>query len=366
MKRLCLFIISLAACPQLFAHTFSFTDTTLKIDGNRFQVTMICDLDALALGLPPQEANSAELAEHLKGLEQAALTEKRDGLINWLTRRIRVRFDDQPQPFTVTLPDEGKPTEADAEPTYFGIRVILDGQVPEGAAAVSFFASRTFPALRLTLEGPHGPVGDPMALPGGQRSAAVPLEDLKPPGGLAVARQYLLLGFYHILPLGLDHILFVLGLFLFCRTIGPLLWQVTAFTAAHTLTLALAASGVVSLPSRPVEVLIAASIVYVAAENFWGEKLRAHRIVVVFGFGLLHGLGFAGVLGELGLPSHAFTTALLAFNIGVELGQLAVILIAFLLVGWWRNKPFYRNRIVRPISLLIGLTGLFWVVERLL
>ncbi len=180
-----------------------------------------------------------------------------------------------------------------------------------------------------------------------------------------VVRTYLELGFTHILPKGTDHILFVLGIFLLSIRLKPILMQVTAFTIAHTITLALTIYGVVSLSPRIVEPLIALSIVYVAVENIVTPKLSPWRVAVVFAFGLLHGMGFAGVLAELGLPRSEFLPALLSFNAGVELGQLAVIAIAFLLIGLpFRNKPWYRRRIVIPGSIAIAAVGLFWFVQR--
>ncbi|CAN0588825.1 unnamed protein product, partial [Ectocarpus sp. 12 AP-2014] len=132
--------------------------------------------------------------------------------------------------------------------------------------------------------------------------------------------------------MGLDHILFVLGLFFLSTRMGPLLWQISAFTLAHTVTLALGALGYVNIPGNIVEPIIAASIVYVAVENIVSDKLHRWRPLVIFVFGLLHGLGFASVLGEFGLPADQFIPALIGFNVGVELGQLTVIAIAFLLV----------------------------------
>lgn len=188
-----------------------------------------------------------------------------------------------------------------------------------------------------------------------------------PPARLDVARQYLVLGFTHIVPKGLDHILFVLGIFLLSTRIRPVLIQVTAFTVAHTLTLGLSIYGIVSLPSSVVEPLIALSIVYVAIENVLARQLSRWRVAVVFAFGLLHGLGFAGVLEALGLPRAAFAIALAAFNVGVELGQLAVIGVAFLmLASWSRHQPWYRSRIVIPASLGIAAVGLFWTLQRVL
>jgi hydrogenase/urease accessory protein HupE len=181
-----------------------------------------------------------------------------------------------------------------------------------------------------------------------------------------VLLDYTVLGFTHILPKGLDHILFVLGIFLLSARWRPLLYQVTAFTVAHSITLALSLYGIVSLPPSVVEPLIALSIVYVAVENILVSGLRPWRVWVVFAFGLLHGLGFAGVLTELGLPEGEFVPALVAFNVGVELGQLAVILLALAAVGWCRNRPWYRSRVVIPASLVIAATGAWWTVERVL
>jgi hypothetical protein len=166
-------------------------------------------------------------------------------------------------------------------------------------------------------------------------------------------------------PRGLDHVLVVLGLALLSPRWGPLLAQVNAFTAAHTLTLALSTYGVVRLPSRVVEPLIALSIVYVAVENLLTE-LRPCRIALVFAFGLLHGLGFAGALAELGLPVGERPTVLLAFNLGVKLGQLAVILVAMAVLAAAARLDVSRGRLVRGLSLLIGGAGLYWAIARLL
>lgn len=181
-----------------------------------------------------------------------------------------------------------------------------------------------------------------------------------------VALDYVVLGFEHILPKGLDHILFVLGLFLLSIKWKPLLWQVTAFTVAHTVTLALTILGYISLSPAVIEPLIALSIAYVGIENVLTRELHAWRTVIVFLFGLLHGMGFASVLNELGLPDSEWVTALITFNVGVELGQLTVILGAFLLTFALRKKPdIYRNLVVVPGSLAIAVTGLYWTWERI-
>ena len=163
--------------------------------------------------------------------------------------------------------------------------------------------------------------------------------------------RYVQMGYRHILPEGLDHILFVLGLFLLSTRLKPLVWQITAFTVAHSLTLALSLYGLVRLPSAIIEPVIAASIAFVAIENLFTTELKPWRPFVVFGFGLVHGMGFAGALKDLGLQRHDFLTALVGFNAGVELGQLSVVVLALLAVGWFRSRPGYRRLVVvRPRS----------------
>lgn len=180
-----------------------------------------------------------------------------------------------------------------------------------------------------------------------------------------VAWTYLKLGFEHIVPLGLDHILFVLSIFFLSVRLRPILWQATAFTLAHSITLGLAMYGYIRPLPSVVEPLIALSIFFVAVENVLSNDLKPGRLGMVFMFGLVHGMGFAGVLSELGLPSSAYLSALISFNIGVELGQLAVILSAYFLIGrWFSAKPWYRARVVNPISLSIALIALYWTVER--
>jgi hypothetical protein len=179
---------------------------------------------------------------------------------------------------------------------------------------------------------------------------------------------YIKIGVQHILPGGLDHILFVLALFFSTRRLRPLLIQVSAFTIAHTVTLGLVASGVFAPPASIVEPLIAATIAFVAIENIIFKDMTRWRPFVVFAFGLIHGMGFAGFFGSLGLPDGQFWSALLGFNVGVEIGQLSVILLAAVLLWPLRTKlqaVAYRRLIVWPACAAIGLTGLIWTVERL-
>ena len=172
-------------------------------------------------------------------------------------------------------------------------------------------------------------------------------------------------GIDHIIPKGLDHILFVLGLFFSCLYLRSLLLQVTAFTIAHSITLALAALGLIQLQGAIVEALIALSIVWIAVENCIFKEPSRWRYLVVFSFGLLHGLGFATVLSHYGLPKDNFISLLLAFNIGVELGQVFVLIIAFVLSWLIFKKSWQHSKIRIPVSLMIGFIGFFWFIERL-
>jgi hypothetical protein len=251
---------------------------------------------------------------------------------------------------------------------------------PSGAPALATYRLRgAMPRDARTLRWLYGLVIDPYPLTvsradgrsitewidGSNWSGTLDLSgQFRQPTTLEVMRDYLALGYTHILPKGLDHILFVLGLFLLSVRLRPILMQVTAFTVAHSLTLGLTMYGIVSLSPRIVEPLIALSIAYVAIENLVSHQLRPWRLALVFMFGLLHGMGFAGVLAGLGLPRGSFLTALLSFNLGVEGGQLTVIALAALAVAWYRHRPWYHQRVVMPASMLIAAVGIYWTIIR--
>lgn len=189
----------------------------------------------------------------------------------------------------------------------------------------------------------------------------------------ATGALYISIGVRHILPSGLDHILFVLAIFLASVRFRALIIQVSAFTVAHTVTLALAASGVISPSSQLIEPLIALTIGFVAIENLFCHEMTKWRPALVFAFGLIHGMGFAGFFGELGLPPGQFWTSLIGFNIGVEVGQLLVVIAAAILGLLLRRllddpdgARRYRQFVVLPGSAIIGLIGFWWLAERLI
>lgn len=205
------------------------------------------------------------------------------------------------------------------------------------------------------------------------KETAEPIETIEqaskqPPSetdGTSTFFSFLRQGFVHVLPLGLDHILFVLGIFMLSRKFRPLILQVSVFTVAHTITLALATLDLVSAPSNWVEPIIALSIAVVALENIFFPGYRPIRLLVVFVFGLIHGLGFAGALSAFSLDPTSLAVGLFGFNLGVEGGQLAVLLLAFGATFGIRKERAYRKWVVIPGSILIAVTGIYWTIERI-
>jgi hydrogenase/urease accessory protein HupE len=237
-----------------------------------------------------------------------------------------------------------------------GETIRLTGAIPPGARALTWSYGWTFATYSFTAGGATQWLE-------GNQTVTIPVDQAAP--GHSVALRYLALGFTHIVPHGLDHVLFVLGIYLLSRRTRSVLLQVSAFTVAHSITLGLSLYDVIAVPPSFVEPLIAISIAYVAIENLFLAELKSRRIALVFAFGLLHGMGFAGALRDVGLPRSEFLTALLSFNVGVEAGQLAVIAAAFLLVGWrCAPQPWYRRRIVIPASAMIACMAVYWTVER--
>ncbi len=346
----------------LRAHEIGTTQVTIAVDATgAYDVAVITDAAALAEKLetvagrtPPVDTSAARLMDVLTR-NQARLRQ-----------RLHLTFDDvEVQP---ALHISVAPVGADLKVGPPDVRAIihLTGNAPAAASRLTWRYGWTFASYALTVRGTTG-TGDPVWLDGDETSAAIDLRRIvPPPGHLEVVRRYLTLGFTHILPLGFDHVLFVLGIYLLSREPRAMLWQVSAFTLAHSITLGLSMFGMITAPPRLVEPMIAFSIAYVAIENVVLSTLRPWRVALVFGFGLLHGLGFAGALKELGLPRSQLLTALVSFNLGVEAGQLTVIGLAATLVGWHcRNKTWYRSRVVVPASIAIAVTALYWTVERL-
>lgn len=181
-----------------------------------------------------------------------------------------------------------------------------------------------------------------------------------------VVWYYFKLGVRHIVPDGFDHILFVISLCLLNTKIKTILWQASAFTVAHTITLALSMKGIIQLPADIVEPLIALSIMFVAIENILLSELKAWRIAIVFMFGLVHGMGFARALNEIGLPRNKFFTSIFSFNVGVEIGQIIIITLMFMLIIIpFGKRLWYKKFVVYPLSATIALIAAYWTGQRI-
>jgi hypothetical protein len=190
--------------------------------------------------------------------------------------------------------------------------------------------------------------------------------DLDQMEGTVVFWKYAMIGFEHIIPLGFDHILFIMCVFFLNTNIRQIILQASMFTLAHSITLGLAMYGIIRPSANIVEPLIALSIVLLALENIISKRVKPWRMAMVFLFGMVHGMGFAGALSQMGMPQYAFATALVAFNIGVELGQLAIIFFMFFIVARsFSKRIWYRQRIIIPASLVIALIASYWTIERI-
>lgn len=365
------------------AHELQPTIADLTVEPGQAEMVFQLNLEALLSGIDLdtiEDTNNAENAEDyddLRALPADAIAARvPDLLANWNGLPMLL-VDGQAvalQSAALTIPQD-----VDIELARIA-QWRLSAAVPQDASEVVVTWPDGAGAMVLRQQGVEEPFTG--YLSGGESSPVISLAGGGAQTGWQAFGSYIPVGFDHIWPQGLDHILFVLGLFLLSTHLAPLLWQVSAFTLAHTVTLALGALGLVNVPGSIVEPLIAASIVYVAVENIFSTGLSRWRPVVIFGFGLLHGLGFASVLGDFGLPADQFIPALIGFNVGVEVGQLTVIALAaallWLAIGAARvarlngleEEVREHDVMFRAVSitgsLIIAIIGAYWVVERTL
>lgn len=349
------------------AHEIRPAVVDVEASAERLTLTVRLSLEAMVAGIDldgledTDDAPEAERYDALRALEPEALAAAAQDAWPELARGFLLRAGDAA--LEPVLDDVWVPETGDLDlPRDSLLRLTAALPADDSLVTVGWIASYG-PLVVRQIDGS----ADAYAayLFGGQTSDPLPRTGTAAQGALQAFGQYLAIGFLHILPKGLDHMLFVLGLFFLSLRMRSLLLQVTAFTLAHTATLACSALGLAKADPNLVEPLIAASIVYVAAENVFLRTVTPWRAAVVFGFGLLHGLGFATALNETGLSPARFASGLIAFNLGVELGQIAVIACAYLSIGhWFGGQPWYRARIAIPASLAIGCAGAYWFVER--
>jgi hydrogenase/urease accessory protein HupE len=403
-------LVNLFWCSHAYAHEIGKSQATVLLRDGRFQADVVVDPDALLSKL--EVFGGRSLSREISRADRDARIR---ALAEVFAQQTVIRFDRQP----VRAHVEYLPASTFNDLAQAPSVVRLSGQLPPGAREFDFQYGLALGTYALNVRIGDGPVQTRWIIGG---ATSEPFSLSSPPASstrVEVAWQYLVLGFTHIVPHGPDHMLFVLGIFLLSRRWRSVLAQVSTFTVAHSITLALTMYGVVSLPAKVVEPMIALSIAYVAIENLIVTDSKPWRLALVFSFGLLHGMGFAGVLRDLGLPRPQFLTALISFNAGVEAGQLSVIAVAFAALLCWRytrarrsaravddrseNADIYpvRSRlnvsraardaretgssrgssvrsgqaeydaayhrfVVQPASVLIALVGLFWTVQRVL
>lgn len=367
------FVAAVTVCGICAAHPAQYASANVKIERDgRFLIRVKFDMPAFVLNDTPARIDDAAMRSLLTESPEE-LQPRLDEAKQRLLHGLRIRCGD-----TIV---RGESAEFPVAPDVLRNRgsrlplmmeAALVGKLPALTDSIAMRFPDVLGTVVFNVERPgEEALSEPVEE--GQFSAELslrweeeaPAEPTRKNHRIDTISRYLGLGFTHILPRGVDHILFVLGLFLLSARLRPLLWQVTAFTVAHSITLGLALYGIVRMPAMIVEPLIALSIAFVAVENLFTTELKPWRPMVVFGFGLVHGLGFASVLTETGLPRTQFATALISFNIGVELGQLSVIALAFAAVGWWARCGWYRRAIALPASCAIAIVALFWAIQRI-
>jgi hypothetical protein len=345
---------------RIAAHPGAASDIVIaRGSGGTLDVLLTTDPDALLLKLDAMQETEArpDLPASAAASTIARISAHRRALVSSIAVRVADR--------RVDLAWVGVETPPTAEDQRRGkIVVRMRAALPHDEASVTVQTSLILGSYPLIVRRAAEP-DVVIWLQGAEVSPAISLVRPAAESTIDVAMSGVVLGFSHVVPKGLDHVLFVLGLFLLAPGIRGLLAQVSVFTIAHTVTLAATTLGVLAPPASLVEPLIALSIVFVALENLRRTSRSRWRLGLVFLFGLLHGVGFAGVLTTMNLPRASLITTLISFNVGVELAQITVLVAAAAIVRRSSlEPPVYRRFVVRPASLAIAAVGVVWVIER--
>ena len=368
MIRLILFLYFLCFLPSLQAHEINPTVIDITVASDQAQLSMqfnaevfLADIDA-SITADTNSSEQADIYDSYRGLPPVELAEKIRAREAELLNKIVLRSADQ----NLALRILDIKTEANDMALPRITSVTLQADLPENSQPVTLSLARDLGAFIIRQNDPAIAGAELYSdfLSAGSVTAPIPRKGGVSRSWLSTLVHYLQVGIAHIIPKGLDHIVFIIGLYFFSPYMRPLLLQVTAFTVAHSVTLALATLKLISVPASIVEPLIALSIAWIGIENIYRPKIGFSRLAVVFCFGLLHGLGFAFVLGEVGLEASAFIVSLLAFNIGVELGQLFVLLPLIILGLMLGTKSRRANKVKIAASSLIALIGIYWFIER--
>jgi hydrogenase/urease accessory protein HupE len=352
MRRLILaLLIALAAAARASAHPAPFSYLDVELRERAVEVTLVAHAFDVAheLALPsPDEA-----------LDSALLARRRDDLVARLASRFRLAADERVLSCRSSAAPEALPDRSAVR-----LRFSCDTDSPAGVLRVRAALFPYDPAHQTFLNVYERGALQSQAILDRDHDAMEYFAGTRQ-GAVAVARRFLPAGVHHIL-IGPDHLLFLVGLLLLGGSVRQLAWVVTAFTVAHSLTLSLAALAVFTPPARIVEPAIALSIVYVGADNLLARGGRDVRAWIALGFGLVHGFGFASVLREMELPRRALAWSLFSFNVGVEIGQLLVVLaVATALAALRARSEQAGRRLAVAGSIVVVVAGSLWFVQRL-
>ena len=332
----------------------------LKFSGEAF----LADIDLSAV-TNTDDSSSSELYDELRALPPSRLANQLSSSFMALTEKVTVMSAGRPLSLELVEINVLEEEDRDlARDTIFELKSELPGKGEE----ITIHWQPMMGALLVRQMGAgSNPEYSDYLLNGGTSKAFL-LNETQPVDITSTIKKYIYSGIIHIVPGGLDHILFVIGLLAYGLSGRGLIFQISLFTAAHTMTLAAASLGWINLSGSIVEPLIALSIAWIGIENIIRKsgRLAASRSVIVFTFGLLHGLGFASVLSDFGLPQNSFIVSLLSFNVGVEIGQLLIVVpIFFILKAFKLTKTQFRRAFQIPVSAIISVVGTFWVFERI-
>lgn len=354
------------------AHDLNYALATVhfRADGT-YELSVAFHIAAHVLNVEPGHLSLDDWAR-LREMSDEEIARRAENGLQVFRRLLRLRFDDRfVTPTEVVFPEAERIREGGlALDPQRAPPVIVRGDTPEGARRFSAAFPPQIGLVLLRSAGGGSTTGG-QVIPGGKEAAELSIVvesggvSVRPASGWLVAARHFVLGFEHIVPKGWDHVLFVLGLFLLGTQLAPLLWQVTSFTVAHTVTLALSLYGVFSLPASVVDPLIALS-----HRRRGGRERHDQRVACVAPSGRLRlrvssRPGFREVLNAAGLPTTSVVLALASFNVGVEAG-LAVVGAAWLVTAWAHSRSWYRPRIAIPSSCCIALVGLYWTFSRLM
>lgn len=360
------FLLILSAIPAARAHQvpsveleFLKLDKEWRLEGEMDIAYMLPEQRIVPGGPPMSRAAVMKSAPE----ELARIRKETE---NTLRKLIRLTYAGKDLPWQVAFPDfEKKPFELPEEAgdvALITVRLEMTAVSGPGELRANWAGEQETELIILTEEGEEAKVVS--TLPGGSLMLLKQTDSGKSaPVETPVTGGWVQLGFHHVM--GPDHVLFILGLFLLAPAWKPLMSQSLLFTLAHSITLALAVFGLVHVSGKWVEHLIAISIAWVGIENLLTRQLGRQRLILVFCFGLLHGLGFASVLAEKlgGIPRHQLTGPLLGFNVGVELAQITVLAAGFVLILPLRKKYLLQAQTIG--SAFIALAGISWAVQRL-